>query len=70
MTRIILTTALFGLAVSSGVAQSADETNYRAKLAKPFAKAIAWELDFKKAMERARTAKKPILAYFTRSYAP
>ena len=63
--------AILVLAVGTGLAtgQTSDE-KYKAKLAKEFAKKITWELDFKKAQERAKNEKKLIMGYFTRSFAP
>ena len=70
LTRITLTALLLGLAMPHARAQSSDSTRYRTKLESPFVKAIPWELDLAKAMEKALAMKKPILAYFTRSYSP
>jgi hypothetical protein len=50
-------------------AQSMEE-NLEAKLAKPFLKNVAWELDYDKALARAKEEGKAIFAYFTRSYSP
>lgn len=50
-------------------AQSMEE-NLEAKLAKPFTKHVAWELDYDKALARAKEEGKAIFAYFTRSYSP
>ena len=50
-------------------AQSMEE-NLEAKLAKPFAKNVAWETDYDAALLRAKEEGKSIFAYFTRSYAP
>ena len=44
--------------------------NYEAKLKKKFVSTVPWEQTLKKAKERARAERKPILAYFTRSYSP
>jgi len=44
--------------------------NYQEKLKKPFATNVAWEMSLEKAKERARAEGKPILGYFTRSFAP
>jgi hypothetical protein len=54
--------------------QAPDEStlrrNYEEKLKKPFATKITWETTLEKAKERARAEGKPILGYFTRSFAP
>lgn len=71
-----LLAAVLGLvlvASGSAGAQTRSEvlrSRYEAKLASPFVSKIEWERTFSAAKERARTEKKPILAYFTRSYAP
>jgi hypothetical protein len=49
---------------------AAMRRNYDEKLKKPFATKIPWELSLEKAKERARAEGKPILGYFTRSFAP
>jgi hypothetical protein len=46
------------------------EEKLQKKLAKPFVKNAAWELDYDAARKRASESGKLILAYFTRSYAP
>lgn len=60
-----------GLAVSA-VAQdpAALEDNYQAKLKKDFMKHIAWEQSYDAALAKAEKSNMPVLAYFTRSYAP
>ena len=40
------------------------------KLESPFLKAAPWMLDYEAALKKAAERKAPILAYFTRSYAP
>ena len=50
--------------------EAAMRRNYEEKLKKPFATKIAWETTLEKAKERARAEGKPILGYFTRSFAP
>jgi hypothetical protein len=72
-------TAVLGLALlCGGVAaaqkpQDADQEKLVAlrdeKLAKPFLKKATWLTDYDAALEAAKTSKKPIFAYFTRSYA-
>ena len=43
---------------------------YDEKLKKDFATKIVWESSLEKAKERAAREGKPILGYFTRSFAP
>lgn len=50
--------------------QEQMKANLDQKLAKPFAKNVAWELDYDKALEKAKASNKLIFAYFTRSYSP
>ena len=50
--------------------QEQMKANLEQKLAKPFVKNAAWELDYDKALEKAKAENKVIFAYFTRSYAP
>ncbi len=60
-----------GLAVSAfGQDPSALEDNYQAKLKKDFMKHIAWEQSYDTALAKAKEANQPVMAYFTRSYAP
>ena len=54
-------------------ASALDETleqNYTEKLKKPFVSAISWESSLEKAKQQSAEKKLPIIAYFTRSYAP
>ena len=46
------------------------EQRLEQKLAKPFIKNAAWELDYDKALEKAKSSNKVVFGYFTRSYAP
>lgn len=43
---------------------------YEAKLQLPFVEAIDWQLDLATAKKKSQELSLPILAYFTRSYAP
>jgi len=70
MKRIAVPLLLLGVVAALATAQDDTEAKYKAKLEKSFAKKIPWELDFQKAMEKARAQKKLIMGYFTRSYAP
>ena len=45
------------------------KARYEKKLAKDFIKKVKWERGLDEAMKQAKKKKKPILAYFTRSYA-
>ncbi len=55
-------------------AQSRDAAtlrrNYEEKLKKEFVSKVEWTSTLSAAKERARTERKPILGYFTRSYSP
>ncbi len=54
-------------------ASALDETleqNYAEKLKKPFVSAISWESSLEKAKQQSAEKNLPIIAYFTRSYAP
>ncbi|OUU23198.1 MAG: hypothetical protein CBC13_06260 [Planctomycetia bacterium TMED53] len=46
------------------------EKNYQEKLKKTFVSAIAWEGTLEEAKKKALEKNMPIIAYFTRSYAP
>jgi len=46
------------------------EERYRAKLSKPFLDRIEWYRRLDPALAAAKEERKPLLAYFTRSYAP
>ena len=47
-----------------------NEINLEKKLASKFVVNGNWLIDFDKAREKAKKENKPIVAYFTRSYAP
>jgi len=46
------------------------QKNYDEKLAKAFAKAVPWQSSLEAAQKLAAEKNLPIIAYFTRSYAP
>lgn len=46
------------------------EKNYEAKLKKDFIAKGSWEQSIDSALAKAKAENKPVLAYFTRSYAP
>ena len=58
--------------VSQEPAPSEDElrARYEQKLKKDFLKEVKWQRSIKKAQKLSKRKKKPILAYFSRSYAP
>ncbi len=62
----------FGIVFSQEPATSEDElrARYEEKLKKDFLKEVKWQRSIKKARKLAKRKKKPILAYFSRSYAP
>lgn len=68
--------ALLAVAMTASIAEAqgrSQETlrkNYQKKLEKPFVGKVNWARTLEEAKERARVEKKPILGYFTRSYAP
>ena len=58
------------MAEAQGRSQETLRKNYQKKLEKPFVGKVNWARTLEEAKERARVEKKPILGYFTRSYAP
>ncbi len=52
------------------VKKSDLESRWNKKQAEPFLKHVNWERSLKSAKERASRSNRPIVAYFTRSYAP
>ncbi len=59
-----------GLSASVPLDDDPKEKNYQEKLQKPFVKAIPWENSLEEAKKKAAEKNLPIIAYFTRSYAP
>lgn len=75
--RIPLRTAILVIAVFAPIAAFAQsgsvgplQEKYDKKLAEPFVKAVKWATTLEEARTRAREENKPIVGYFTRSYAP
>ena len=64
-----MTTLLMLLALAA-TSQDTLEARRDAKLASPFLKKAPWRTDYDEALRLARASKKPIFAFFTRSYAP
>ena len=64
-----MTTLLMLLALAA-TSQDTLEARRDAKLASPFLKKAPWRTDYDEARRLARESKKPIFAFFTRSYAP
>jgi hypothetical protein len=62
--------AVVTLALASLAAAQTLEERLEKKLAEPFVKNAAWELDYDAARKRAGETGKLVFAYFTRSYAP
>ena len=59
------------LLLTGGVLEAQSlEQNYQEKIKKPFVSKVPWALGYEKAIATAKKEDKPILAYFTRSYAP
>ncbi len=58
------------LIANPATAQGKLEKLRTEKLNKPFAQAVAWELDYKTALERAAVEGKVVFGYFTRSFSP
>ena len=52
------------------LAQDSPESRRDAKLASEFLKKAPWMTDYDKAREESKKSNKPILAYFSRSFAP
>ncbi|HIA27446.1 MAG TPA: hypothetical protein EYN79_04890 [Planctomycetes bacterium] len=69
MKQAILLPLLLLLA-SPLAAQETLAEKYDAKLLKPFAKKIEWQHKIDRARELAKERNQPVLAFFTRSYAP
>ena len=71
---LVLALGIAALATTESPAQSGSngplQEKYEKKLTEPFVKAIRWATTLEEALERARKENKPILGYFTRSYAP
>ena len=61
--------ALLALATSA-LAQETMEQKRDKKLQSAFLKKAAWITDYDAAMAESKKSKKPIFAYFTRSYSP
>lgn len=61
--------ALFAVSFVKVKAES-DEEKLEKKLKTEFVKKGGWIVDFDEACKKAKEEKKPIFAYFTRSYAP
>ena len=57
-------------ALIEGHAPEPMQTNYDEKLAKAFAEAVPWQSSLEAAQKLAAEKNLPIIAYFTRSYAP
>jgi hypothetical protein len=68
-TLMTATLAFLGLAAAAE-AQETMEQKRDKKLQSPFLKKAAWITDYDAAMAEAKKSKKPIFAYFTRSYSP
>jgi hypothetical protein len=66
--RITAGAMLLALAAAAGAGELED--SLQAKLDKPFVKNAAWITDYEQAQAKAKELKKPIFAYFTRSYQP
>jgi len=67
--KLVRASLVLALLSAPAFAQSFEE-KLEAKMAKPFLKNVAWEMDYEKARERAAADGKLIFAYFTRSYSP
>lgn len=63
-------TAVLVLLLASFASAQSFEEKLAKKLESPFLKKAAWVLDYDAARAKAKAEKKPIFAYFTRSYAP
>lgn len=65
-----LSPAAFLVLCGVAVAQDSLESRRDSKLASEFLKKAPWMTDYDKAREESRKSNKPILAYFSRSFAP
>ena len=65
---------LLGFAAAASAQQKYDPEQmakrYEAKLKKEFLKKVSWEQHFDGALAKAKETGLPVLAYFSRSYAP
>ena len=66
------TISIAAVLVLCGVAgaQDSPESRRDSKLASEFLKKAPWMTDYDKAREESKKSNKPILAYFSRSFAP
>ena len=64
-----MTTLLMLLALTA-TSHDSLEARRDKKLASPFLKKAPWRTDYDEALRLAKESKKPIFAYFTRSYSP
>ncbi|MCA8962305.1 MAG: hypothetical protein KDC38_17390 [Planctomycetes bacterium] len=70
---LALAGVLSGSLPSAASAQDESDAlraKYAEKLEKQFAKVVEWELDLAGAKKACASKNRPIIAYFTRSYAP
>ena len=66
-----MTQLALALLLSTAVVQEDSlEARRDEKLRKPFLKKAAWITDYDQALAESLKQKKPIFAYFTRSYSP
>jgi len=75
--RRVFTMALSGVLAAgfatTAMAQESQESLQKkldAKVAEPWVEAGGWSLDYEGTLAKAKESGKPIVAYFTRSYAP
>ena len=66
---LALGTLALALLAGPAIAET-NEEKFEKKLKEPFVQNADWVLDFDEALAKAKETKKPVFAYFTRSYAP
>ena len=70
MPKTWITGALLLGALATAAFAETNEEKFEKKLKEPFASNAAWITDYEQALTQAAESKKPIFAYFTRSYSP
>ncbi len=71
ISRTFLSAAVLMTFAGMGFADDAElQAKYDKKIAKKFVADGGWVLDYDEALERAKTEKKFIFVYFSRSYSP
>ncbi len=67
--KILHCAIALALLSTAAYAQGDNEAKFEKKMNSPFLQKADWMTDYDKALEASTKSGKPILAYFTRSYA-